>query len=1051
MKWRFLNFCFSVIILCCACSRQHEESQTLKEKEYTMDEPLTALSVDGDSAFWLGSENGMVWHFKGMEKHVYELETDRIYDIVPESAGNNIRTCWFGVRNAGLQLWQLRSGHMTFQKSYTIPGKGNNYSVYDIEIVSKTLYAATSQGLYRLALPDREAQLQRIFPLDTLSPGSRFQPFVVRKICRLGKFIFACTPVGLLRIDTETGKTTILHRGRKVSYTACFNNMLYVLIERTLYIEDANGCVDRRMQLSMSPLSVHQTGDVLYFMSLNHVTLTQDGDKFVTIPLRHNIPANCPNIVAYDAKKGFTMLLTENALWKIPSHSGIFNAQAPVMASCTDGQNAYYITANNGLYKQKLGEKKAHLIYQFSKEEVIVDIKTSKDNLYYFTDDHEVKQIKVSDHPIRNELLASPRVLYHSGNKITAFHLYATPNGNKLLVGIQDGLVSITDDHSDTIKGMIGQQYVTSFFQPQHSDIIYMSTLNGGVFYGDGSNIRHIEPTSRQPFLNDLIVTGGYQQNLIMLTPHHLFLNQSTDTFKVKGMKKLLYVNDSVFYGLPRFGLIRYGIENRKIRETGRYYEDISFNPHAAFASDTCLYLGSQLGVMEIPVGNELSSRWVYFYETSISLQTIIYTLGILFIIIFLAYIGYVRYRQSTRRQAIHRINDLQNRLAELQSTVWLIKDADNEDVEKLRETLALIKPDMGDRREMNKCLQQVSDEIMRKNRNVVLLLLKELDRQIEEIKVSGYYESERYLKASQEALNTGITDIIKKQVQDNAEWLRKGNHISSLLTQYAQKLHDAIPLECVTKGFMDQIEQSRECLITRPISEVEKKIHALEQQYDHIFSTDAMFSINRYIEIEHEWLSDEKRSDKVSSALKNQLESIADTAEQTDRLQLLIMLNRFELRINQMRTLERLNDAITDYTVIHNRIVYENELRMNKKFDIQLQTEIARHTETTTKEIDSLIEQLFADMGKSDPEILNDLFRFTNVISQQGKVLALLMANPKVKRTLLPGLLGIYGNLNPVVSRLVSGKIKNGKIWLDDYIKKHPSSMATLILRIAE
>ena len=64
---------------------------------------------------------------------------------------------------------------------------------------------------------------------------------------------------------------------------------------------------------------------------------------------------------------------------------------------------------------------------------------------------------------------------------------------------------------------------------------------------------------------------------------------------------------------------------------------------------------------------------------------------------------------------------------------------------------------------------------------------------------------------------------------------------------------------------------------------------------------------------------------------------------------------------------------------------------------------------------------------------------------------MALLIANPKVKRVLLPGMLGMYGNLNPVISRLVNNKIKPNEGWLQAYVEKHPAGIVAYILRLTE
>jgi len=63
----------------------------------------------------------------------------------------------------------------------------------------------------------------------------------------------------------------------------------------------------------------------------------------------------------------------------------------------------------------------------------------------------------------------------------------------------------------------------------------------------------------------------------------------------------------------------------------------------------------------------------------------------------------------------------------------------------------------------------------------------------------------------------------------------------------------------------------------------------------------------------------------------------------------------------------------------------------------------------------------------------------------------ALLLAMPKVKRTLLPGMLGMYGNLNPVVSRLYHSKIGDNREALETYCTRCPASIVHYILKLSE
>lgn len=81
---------------------------------------------------------------------------------------------------------------------------------------------------------------------------------------------------------------------------------------------------------------------------------------------------------------------------------------------------------------------------------------------------------------------------------------------------------------------------------------------------------------------------------------------------------------------------------------------------------------------------------------------------------------------------------------------------------------------------------------------------------------------------------------------------------------------------------------------------------------------------------------------------------------------------------------------------------------------------EIAECTRQVTVHIEKLITAFYENMVKTDKGILNDVLDFSNFGNQPARVLALLVACPKVKRLYIPGMLCVYGNLNPVISRLV-------------------------------
>ena len=120
------------------------------------------------------------------------------------------------------------------------------------------------------------------------------------------------------------------------------------------------------------------------------------------------------------------------------------------------------------------------------------------------------------------------------------------------------------------------------------------------------------------------------------------------------------------------------------------------------------------------------------------------------------------------------------------------------------------------------------------------------------------------------------------------------------------------------------------------------------------------------------------------------------------------------------------------------------------KKFNSKLFADIESASRNITDQIAEISDQFFKSFATTDKKVCKEIFHFTSANSQQVRVLILLLAMPRVKRTLLPGMLGIYGNLNPVVSRLYHSKIGDNNAVLTAYFQKNPASIVNYILKLS-
>lgn len=101
------------------------------------------------------------------------------------------------------------------------------------------------------------------------------------------------------------------------------------------------------------------------------------------------------------------------------------------------------------------------------------------------------------------------------------------------------------------------------------------------------------------------------------------------------------------------------------------------------------------------------------------------------------------------------------------------------------------------------------------------------------------------------------------------------------------------------------------------------------------------------------------------------------------------------------------------------------NNDNYNKKNEFDLNKEIEELNSKTILTINILIVDFYKNISKEESDILVNILNINNNSSQNAKVLVLLLADKNIKRTNIPYILGVYGNLNPVISRLINSRIK--------------------------
>ena len=1038
--------CLILLFIITGC-KETTTSRSLSEREFHYDDRLSTLSID-KNGYWIGGETGVIWHVDGQNRKRFYTGLDRIYDIKRDSKQSN--QIWVATRNAGLQLWNIAGDTLIHKITFEIPSKGNRYSPYSIEIIDGNLFVATSQGLFSMPLNQQQQGLKPLYPIHKEKAGQYYEPFLVNNLCHVGnKWLFAATQAGVISINLQTKKTELRHKGENIRNVAIYDGKLYILSDKLLTIEGFDGTESKTFSLPQSVLSFYKASSTYYFITSSTILLSDNLERFVSIPLRNNIPDNPHQISIADDGNGFSILLTKNAIWRIPHHLGFFNANPPIIAACTSDKDLLYVNNQHELFRQKAGEQVATKVYDFENDELPKEMYANGENIYYYNANNQLFRLSLGNHYLVNQLFKRPQLLAKPKTRITSMALLS--HQSRILLGVQDYLLSIDTQNgkTDTIKAM-NNKYITAFHQAQNSDDIYIATLNNGVFVEKGEQIKEVAGTHDKVFISSLLTYDEQKPHLLLLTNHHLLI-QGSDSIQTDGSCRMFCINDSIIYTIPETGIHKYKIKGGKLIDSGSFFADIHFNTQAGFILDNTLYIGSDLGVLQLTPGKEEAAKWVTFDDKVPSLQLIgiiLFTLICIFSIIFFSY---RRHQILTYRQLQMSKDDLRKRLEALDTLKDRLTENERNTLDSISNEIDSINISSQSLRTNNEQFAKLSVRIARLNRDTALQMVKYLNDQIARIKQFEVYECDTMVHDSEEARNTDNIEIIIEQCRRNEVWL---NHIQEL-KERLNKFHRSTQGTLVLKGLNDGMKEHLHHILNEskqhPVAEVYTDFIAVKNQYENIFTPEGLKVIREYISESIEQLKKLEGYEVMTKALTDELQSIEKDIDNRDRIVLLRLLQMIDNRINQIKHLKTLQKLMQDYTAVHENVVQENEERRMKKFNSKLFADIDSATRDITDQIAEVSDEFFKSFAMTDKEVCKEIFHFTAANSQQVRVLILLLAMPRVKRTLLPGMLGIYGNLNPVVSRLYHSKIGDNNAVLTAYCKENPASIVNYILKLSE
>ena len=183
------------------------------------------------------------------------------------------------------------------------------------------------------------------------------------------------------------------------------------------------------------------------------------------------------------------------------------------------GNDLIYVNNQHELFRQKADELIAKKVYDFENDELPKEMFADGEDIYYYTANNQVFRFNIGEQYLINQLFKRPQLLTQPRTRITSMALL--PHENKLLLGVQDYLLSVDSRNgkTDTVKSM-NNRYITAFHQSQESGKIYISTLNHGVFVSKGKQVERIAGTEHMVFVNSLCTYNSPRPRLLLLTNH---------------------------------------------------------------------------------------------------------------------------------------------------------------------------------------------------------------------------------------------------------------------------------------------------------------------------------------------------------------------------------------------------------------------------------------------------------------------------------------------------------------------------------------------------
>lgn len=1018
MKYKQFLVWLLVLVACTACNKETTNSIGITSpKIYTYCHKLSSVSAD-KNGYWIGDENGDICLVNGMKRQLYRTGLDKIYEVMRDTHDSTM--LWIASRNNGLQRWKLQDNNLSLCHTYTIQDKGNHYSPYNIQMVHGHILVATSQGLFEVPQSDTCQMLHPLYPLRQTS--YRHASPITHLAVQDDRYVYAKVKEGLLRYDVIKQHCETLHPGLDFHNVYATKDTLYIMADNKLVLLDKKGEKQKEYLLNFKTTNFCRHGNTSIFLTPSAVYLTNDMVNFKKINLWDETNAQAYNTIIPDDGLGYFVVIAGANEHRLPHHFDAIGNGGNSQFMAYSGKGIFMTNKSGQIYVKEMGMKDATEVYQLSNEQLPVAFTAIGNTLFFVSVTNHLYRLKLHDSFWINQLLSKPQSLFEIGTHVTA--MTALTSQNKVFIGIQDDLLSLdaTTNRVDTIKAMHGK-YITSFYTVPGTTDTYISTLNDGVFYYSAGKIHQIDNTKDMSFINHIAVSKGYNPRMFLLDNHNVMV-LGGNSIPAQGHKNMFLIGDNRLFTIAEQGIIAYGISNQRIQSPKLLYSDIRFEPSACILANDRLYLGSNLGVVVINPEKGYHTYWIVFKDHEISLWTILATimsLGILFFI-------YTMIRRSKQHNKANQLQlqmeDLQKRFRGLDMMANELNEQEAQKINNFKRKLQQVDMSTPNWKTEYQRLAQLSAELARLNQDVVLQIIKAQEKQIEAIKSLNCIEGAQIIERTEKVLGTGEVERIIAQYGANKNWLNRIIDFQTQMQFLETRFKDALVLNGVNDELVAHIARWKEELHHKTVDELEMYSMEMTRLHDKVYSEGAWVLIVDYFDKRKRFLQKQKTYAHMASILLSQIEELSKNTSETDRASLLCQLNPLELRMQQIGALHRLRKLM--------RAFAEGD-----------------ESKENVEHIQQLMTTFFEISQRIDKQVFEDVLHFTSCTSQQVKVLILLLADKNVKRSLIPGMLGIYGNLNPVISRLYHGKIGENLEILRNYERQHPDSIVFYILQL--